>query len=317
MAVIAFTHAAGAPGSSSTALGVSLTWPRDVRLIEADPLGASMVLAGYRRGAYAHRFGVLDLAIAARTGGLAELLTRRSERSGAGLANAHARVIAGLPGPEQAHNLALLWADLLQVLDELDPAMDAIVDLGRLGAEHYPARVLAEADLSVVATRTDLPSVARTRAALGPVRAGLDAAGIGAGHLRLVTVGDGAPYSAGEVAAALELPLLGAVAWDPQRAAAFSHGVRPGQGGWVKPLLWAARLAGRSDQYASRTFTGSGYVRSVQDLAAAAIETVAPDRGPGRAAPADAGPAKTDMEDPGLAGAGSVEEVERGQSIRP
>ena len=46
MAVVALTSASGSPGVTTTAVGLALTWPRPVLLIEADPTGGSGVLAG-------------------------------------------------------------------------------------------------------------------------------------------------------------------------------------------------------------------------------------------------------------------------------
>jgi len=39
MALIALASATGAPGVSTTALGLALNWPRPVVLVEADPNG--------------------------------------------------------------------------------------------------------------------------------------------------------------------------------------------------------------------------------------------------------------------------------------
>ena len=73
MAVIALASAAGSPGVTTSALGLALTWPRPVLLIEADPTGGSAMLAGFFRGTTAHTAGLIDLAWAHREG----LLDRR------------------------------------------------------------------------------------------------------------------------------------------------------------------------------------------------------------------------------------------------
>ena len=57
MALIVLTSAAGSPGVTTTAVGLALTWPRPVLLVEADPTGGSAVLAGYFRAAPAIRPG--------------------------------------------------------------------------------------------------------------------------------------------------------------------------------------------------------------------------------------------------------------------
>jgi Mrp family chromosome partitioning ATPase len=46
MSVIVLTSASGSPGVSTTAVGLALSWPGPVLLVEADPTGGSAVLAG-------------------------------------------------------------------------------------------------------------------------------------------------------------------------------------------------------------------------------------------------------------------------------
>lgn len=50
MAVIALASATGAPGVSTAALGLALTWPRHVLLADCDREPAQAVQAGYLRG---------------------------------------------------------------------------------------------------------------------------------------------------------------------------------------------------------------------------------------------------------------------------
>ena len=47
MALIVLASASGAPGVSTTALGLTLNWHRSVLLVDADPTGSSAVFAGY------------------------------------------------------------------------------------------------------------------------------------------------------------------------------------------------------------------------------------------------------------------------------
>ena len=55
MALIVMFSAAGSPGVTASALGVALTWPRPVLLVEGDPTGGSAVFAGYLRAESAPR----------------------------------------------------------------------------------------------------------------------------------------------------------------------------------------------------------------------------------------------------------------------
>ena len=50
MALIVLTSANGSPGVTASALGLALSWPRPVVLVDADPTGARAVPAGYLRG---------------------------------------------------------------------------------------------------------------------------------------------------------------------------------------------------------------------------------------------------------------------------
>ena len=74
MALIVLTSAAGSPGVTTTAVGLALTWPRPVLLVEADPTGGSAVLAGYLPRQHRPPGGLIDLAWAHRQGSLAAAL---------------------------------------------------------------------------------------------------------------------------------------------------------------------------------------------------------------------------------------------------
>ena len=72
MTVIALTSAKGAPGVTTTALALTLLWPRPVLLAECDPAGDSSLLAGYMGGSVEHTRGLLGLLAAQRRGELAD-----------------------------------------------------------------------------------------------------------------------------------------------------------------------------------------------------------------------------------------------------
>ena len=50
MAVVVLCSAGHSPGVSTTALGLALTWPNEVLLVDADRTPTQSVLAGYLRG---------------------------------------------------------------------------------------------------------------------------------------------------------------------------------------------------------------------------------------------------------------------------
>ena len=74
MAVIVLASASGAPGVTTTALGLAMTWSRPVVLVDADPVGGSAILAGYCRGALSHNDATVNLVLAHRDARLSAAL---------------------------------------------------------------------------------------------------------------------------------------------------------------------------------------------------------------------------------------------------
>lgn len=220
MAVIALTSARGAPGTTTTALGLALTWPRPVVLVEADMAGSSSILAGYMRGTMRHDRGVVDLAVALRNNQLHEALSRTMFRL-----SDRAQFIPGVSAPTQAATLGELWGPLAAALAGLEQAgTDVIVDAGRLGAGGFPTPLLRTADAVLLTTRTNLPAIAATRARCDALREDLATRGSGEDALQLLVIGEGQPYSSREVVAAVGVPVLASIAWDQVNADVLSLG---------------------------------------------------------------------------------------------
>jgi hypothetical protein len=249
MAMITLASASGAPGVTTTGLALAACWPRPCLLVEADPSGSSALLAGFWRGTRDHT-GVVDLVKAHRAGVLADALLRMAMP----VDGTQASVIIGSRSHEQAAGLARLWEPLAGVLRDLAARdQDVIVDAGRLGLEGSPAPLIDQADVTLLVVRTSLVDVAGARSWALSLQ---DAAGPGH-EVRLLLVGPGRPYSAGEVSRALGVAVAGSIRWDPVRAAVFSHGdPMPAARGF-------RRLSGSPD-VAGRAFAVSGYQRSVQ-----------------------------------------------------
>jgi len=236
MSLIVLTSASGSPGVTTTALGLALTWPRPVLLVEADPTGGSAVAAGYLRGQVAPPEAMLDLAVAVQGGDLRDTLAAASMT----LPGSSVQFVAGVRSHEQAGSLVSLWEPLAGVLWSLESTgQDVIVDAGRLGLAGSPLPLLEQADLALLVARSDLVSLAGARSWAASLRERFERAGATA-NLRLLLVGAGEPFTAREVAAVLGIPVVTAVAWDPLTAAVFSHGKPPPRPGW------GARAAGRS-----------------------------------------------------------------------
>lgn len=227
MAIIALASASGAPGVTSTALGLALAWHRPTLLVEADVTPGSAVLAGYCRGVLPHDQGLIDVALAAGLGDpLDEAIADHVLTLDGGV-----RLLAGVATAAQVPSMAALWEPLARSLRAMhDLGVDVIVDAGRLGAAHGPMPLLRHADLVALLLRSDLPSINAARGAVGMLGDELARTGLGTQVLHTVLVGPGRPYSPREVTSVLRTPMLGDVAWDPRAAAVLSTGAPPGRG---------------------------------------------------------------------------------------
>jgi hypothetical protein len=223
MALIVLTSASGSPGVTTSALGLALTWPRPVLLVEADPTGGSAFLAGYFRGDLAHTAGLIDLALAHRDGSLVEALPRVS----VAVRGSTVTLLPGIRAHGQSRSLVPLWEPLLVALKALEgTGQDVIVDAGRLGLAGSPDPLIYGADLTLLAVRSNLVALSGSRSWADTLRAEFDRAGAGSG-LGVLLVGEGQPYSGANVSRVLQLSVTAAVAWDPPAAAVFSHGAQP------------------------------------------------------------------------------------------
>jgi hypothetical protein len=187
-------------------------------LVEADPSGASGILAGYLRGTVGYEAGMVDLALSPLD--LSDAL-REVVRP---FPDSAAQFVAGIRNPAQAGALRELWEPLVGVLAELDESgVDVIVDAGRLGLIGSPEPLLAAADLTLLVTRTNLPALAAARH--WAERAATPTTGWASPSVLLI--GEGQPYGAAEVAKVLRLPVIGSLKDDPQAAATYHRGAPP------------------------------------------------------------------------------------------
>ncbi len=242
MAVIVLTSASGSPGVTTSAVGLALSWPRPVVLLEADPTGGSAVLAGYLRGQVPPTSSLIDLALADRSGGLAEALPRVTVP----IEGTPVSLVPGTRAHGQARSLEALWEPLAVALRSLErTGQDVIVDAGRLGLTGAPDKLLYAADLCLLTTRSDLVALSGARSWAETLRGGFEKVG-GLTSLGLLMVGEGAPYRAREVQKVLELPVTAALAWDPPTAEVFAKGAKAPKRFAGSPLvrsLAAARQA--------------------------------------------------------------------------
>jgi len=234
MAVIALASASGSPGVTTTAVGMAQLWPRPVLLVEADPTGGSGLLAGYFRGSRAYDGGLVELALTSSNlhDGLAEVSQL--------IECTNVAFVAGTRSHTQAPALRDLWLPLSEELGELESAgQDVIVDAGRLGLVGSPEPLLANADLTLIATRTSLPTLSAVRSWADSIQRGMS----DWQHPGVLIIGEGQPYGTREVASVLGLPVVAALADDPETAAVFSCGAPPPKRFEATPLVRSLQAA--------------------------------------------------------------------------
>jgi hypothetical protein len=255
VAVVILTSTSGSPGVTTLAVGLALTWPRSVILADCDPGAHQAVLAGFLAGRSAGGKGLLRVAEAHRDRRpLREVIVDQcdvlAEDPG------HRRLfLPGFTRPGSASHFGGVWGDLAEAFDRLsDTGYDVIIDAGRLAGQGLPAPLVERAQLTCLVLRSSLRAVMSARVHLPTVR---DHARLAepTGPLGLILVGESDPYSGAEVGKALGVPVLGAVAHDPQAAAHLSDGRPRPRRFDSSPLIkslhgLAATLAGHLDRSA-------------------------------------------------------------------
>lgn len=217
MAVIALTSASGSPGVTTTALALALAWPRPVIIIDADPTGGSAVLAGFLRGMVEYDAGLIELALSPLdvADALVDVVRPLCPPE------TDVGYVAGIRAHTQAGALRDLWEPLAVALADLDASgQDVIVDAGRLGLAGSPTPLLETADLTLLVTRADLPSLSAARSWADVVRR----PGTGWRNGGLLLIGEGQPYRATEVTKVLGMAVVTDLPADPAAAAVYHRG---------------------------------------------------------------------------------------------
>ena len=261
MAILVLTSCSGAPGVTTLAVGLALTWPRPVLLADADPGASQAVLAGYHTGRSARGKGLLRVAEAHRDRrNLSEAVVDQCLE----LSDADGDRRLFLPGftrPGSAAHFAGVWDDLAETFDRLgDVDLDVLVDAGRLGPLGLPPALLERSALTLVVLGSSLRSVMAARVQL-PVLTEPDRTGSGLrGRTGLVVVNEGHPYRAAEIGKALAAEVLGRLPDDPISAAHFSDGAPQHRKFTSAPLARAVR--GAASTFAGVLQQSTALVRS-------------------------------------------------------
>lgn len=242
MAVIALAGCSGAPGVTTSALALLLSWPlepgRRMILAECDPDG-SAVLHGLLQGTLGDRYGLRNLSVAARQGDLGDAFWRQlidlSSEDGKKESPHDRLLLPGITDPAQAASLGSVWKALAGIFRgiEAEHGHDVLIDLGRRGA-FGPSGVLAEqADAVFVVVRNTLRCL---QAAEGRVRALEERVG----DVSVLMINEG-PYPAGEVQRVLQVPVVATLPYAPDDARVLSDGAEQPRRFTKSPLMKAAR----------------------------------------------------------------------------
>jgi MinD-like ATPase involved in chromosome partitioning or flagellar assembly len=221
MALFVLAAAKGAPGVSTAALALALVWPgatggRRVLLADADVAGGAAVSSFQRLGLGDGR-GLLGWAAAAPGPDRLEQQLLALDPSGRRL------LLAGLPDAAGAAALSGRWPQLLDdlVRCQAEDDLDVLVDMGRFGSRHEALALVAGADAVLLVLRSTFSSVSFSGGLLASLAT---ACGERTGAVRALLVGERDPYTAGEVAKDLQVPVLAALPRDDRSARALDGG---------------------------------------------------------------------------------------------
>ncbi|MFI1768959.1 hypothetical protein ACH41H_43975 [Streptomyces sp. NPDC020800] len=242
MAVIALAGCSGAPGVTTSALAMLLSWPlepgRRIVLAECDPDGGA-VLHGLLQGTLGDRYGLRNLSVAARKGEFGEAFWRQlidlSSEEGKQESPRNRLLLPGITDPAQAASLGSVWKALATTFRgiEAEHGHDVLVDLGRCGA-FGPSGVLAEqADAVVVVVRNTLRCLQAAQARVSALEERV-------GDVGLIVVDEGS-YPAGEVQRVLQVPVVATFPYAPREARVLSDGAEQSRQFIKSPLMKAAR----------------------------------------------------------------------------
>lgn len=241
MAIVLLCSVSGAPGATTTALGLTLQWPRAALLADCDRDAPQAISGGYLGGQVDGR-------------GMSSLLqTSRRQTSLRGGVLSHTQPLddAGrkllLPGFRHpaASTIFTSWGQLAEEFQDLHGrGMDVVVDAGRVGPSGLPIDLVRRCDLVLLTTRSGLRGLVGLSTHLPTVLEQVESASAST-EVGLAIVGPGRPYSIAEIGAQFGLPVPVAVDWAPQHAEVLSDAATPprrfDQSSFVASLVRSAR----------------------------------------------------------------------------
>ncbi|MFF1400796.1 hypothetical protein ACFVZD_44605 [Streptomyces sp. NPDC058287] len=245
MSVIALAGCSGAPGVTTSALALLLSWPlqpgRRMVLAECDPDG-SAVLYGLLQGSVGDRYGLRNLSVASRKGELVEAFWRQliDVSADEGKPSPHNRlVLPGVTDPAQAAGLGPAWDAMSQLFagigEQPVDGHDVLIDLGRNGAFGGSAVLAQRADALIVVVRNTVRSLQAAQVRIEALEERI-------GNVGVLMIDEG-PYPAGEVQRVLRAPVVATLPFVPREARVLSDGAEQPRNFTKSPLMKAARSA--------------------------------------------------------------------------
>jgi hypothetical protein len=245
MALITLCSVKGAPGVTSAALAMTLTWPRPALLVEADTAGGSSVMAGFFRGQVSQERSLLSLAIAAPHSSIEQVLWSQCIQ----LPGSESKsLLSAPPTVTQARLTKRIWVELADVLSGLDRGgVDVIVDAGRLSTAGAAMPLIERSDAILLTTTGGLPALHSALGSVAFLQNHLDTTGTGADALGLLLrTGDVGAYGRSQVASTLQAPVLASLPDAPGDARVYSHGLKADRRHDHSDYLRSVRRAGVS-----------------------------------------------------------------------
>jgi MinD-like ATPase involved in chromosome partitioning or flagellar assembly len=165
--LIALCGDKGAPGVTTSTLAIASAWPGPAIVVEASPAGGDLAIRLRPKGSVLPETPtILTVVSASRGADATDAVTNHSH-----VLNSTTTVVPGPALAEQFTNIGD-WSPLADALSR--SSVPVFADLGQLHAASATIAVAARADLVVVVTRPDMPSVVRVRERL--IRAATDLA---------------------------------------------------------------------------------------------------------------------------------------------
>lgn len=229
------------PGATAAAIALSLAWPREVLLVDADPFGGDVV-PGLLPGRVTADAGLLTWATATRREPALAAVEQVPDHVVALPEAPHVWIMPGLQNATQMGAVTTAWSRLSQSLERVSSVLghDVIVDAGRLGEQScWP--IVEAADALLLTVRPTLRSVSAAVGAVDLIKRKVG----DTDHTRLVVTGSG-PYTAGQVGELVQVERVGGLPADARTAASLTDGAPLSLGGMRRSRLVraAADIAG-------------------------------------------------------------------------